>query len=165
MWCGECPEISRESHKHTNHDTAVKTLLTNSDDDISAVTVKNPGARNHETISVRIRGVDLMSAGALALPDAFVVANLPNGFRLSGGARFITLDVVARNEDTVTGDDLTRLEEGDITHEQFLDVDDVLDTRTDNFDRTPLLPVVEDAELLIPVPIAEGSNQNLWKEG
>ena len=134
------------------------------------MTVDNLGARNHETIGVSVGNGESVSGGALALGlfpelEALVVVDLLNGIGLSGGARFVTLDVVAGNDDTVTGDDLTRLEEGDITDEQLLDVDDALDTRADNFDTTFLVPVVEDAELPFLVPIAEGANHHLWKEG
>ena len=167
MWRGERPEIGRgSSYKHTHHDATVETPLINSGDDVLAVTVKNLGARNHETIGVNVESV---SVGTLALGpfpelEAFVIADLPNGIGLSSGARFVTLDVVAGNEDTVAGDDLARLEEGDIADEQLIDVDGVLDTRADDFDTTLLL-VIEDAGLPSLVPIIEGANRHLWEEG
>jgi len=170
VWLGERPEIGRESsYKHTHHDTAVETLPTDSDDDILAVTAENLGTRNHETIGVSVGNVESVGAGALApglfpKPKQFVVADLPNDIGLSGGSGFVTLDVVAGNEDTVTGDDIARLEEGDIADEQLLGVDDMLDTRADDFDTTLLL-VIEGAELPFLMPIVEGVNNHLWKEG
>ena len=171
MWYGECPEISRESpYKHTHSDTVFETPPTDSNDDVLAMTVDNLGARNHETIGVNIGDVEPMSAGTLALglfpkPKEFVVADLPNDTGLSGGSGFVTLDVVAGNEDTVTGDDLTRFEKDNITDEQLLDVDDALDTMADNLDTMFLLLVIGDAELPPLVPIAEGANHYLQKEG
>ena len=48
-------------------------------------------------------------------------------------------------EDPVTGQDLTRLKEGNIANEDILDVDDMLDTLSNNLDASFLLLVVTDA--------------------
>ena len=67
-----------------------------------------------------IGGIEHMDIGTLAfglLPerDAIFVADLFDGIQLSSCTGFVTLDIVAGNEDTVTGNDLTGFEEGDVT--------------------------------------------------
>ena len=69
-----------------------------------------------------IRGVESMRIDTLApclLPEvnALVVADLLDGIGLSCCAGLVAPDIVARDEDTVAGDDLTGLEEGNITNE------------------------------------------------
>jgi len=49
--------------------------------------------------------------------NALVIVDLFDGVGLSCCAGLVTPDVVAGDEDTVTGDDLTGLEEGNITNE------------------------------------------------
>ena len=87
-----------------------------------------------------------MNAGTLAFGlfperNALIVADLLNG---TGNARFVTFDVMARNEDVVTEGDLTGLEEGDITDKKLPDINSPLNTGADDLDTTLLL-LVEDA--------------------
>ena len=150
----------------THHDMTVETLLTNSYDNVLAITFKDLGARNHETIRVRVGGIESMTVDTLAfglLPEgnALVVGNLFDSIGLSSCAGFVTLDVVTRNEDAVAGDDLTGLKEGDVTDKQFLDVDDAFDTEANNLDTPLLLLVIENAELSLLLPIIEGTNHDL----
>ena len=149
-----------------HHDTTVETLLTDSYDNILAITFEDLGARNHETIRVCVGGIksmtiDTLTFGLLPEGNALVVGNLFDGIRLSSCARSIALDVVTGNEDTIAGDDLTGLEEGNVTNKQFLDVVDAFNTKANNID-TPLLPlVVENVELLLLLPIIEGTDHDL----
>ena len=155
--------------EHTHHDTTVEALLTDGDDDVLAITFENLGTRDHETVGVSVGGVESMDVSTLALGlfpehDTVIVADLLDGVGLSGRPGFVALDVVAGNEDAITRNDLTGFEEGDITDEEFLDVDNVLDARPDNLDATFLLLVVEDAELPLLLPIVERTNHHLWKQ-
>ncbi len=64
--------MSRDQKKgivkeHARHDMAVETLLTDSNDNVFAVTFKDHGARNHETVGMSPRGVGSMDIGTLAL--------------------------------------------------------------------------------------------------
>jgi len=158
----------RVSRERTHHGTTVETLLAHSDDDVLAITVEDLGAGNHEAVGVGVEGIGCMDIGTLGLGlfpryDTVIIANLLDGVGLSGCPGFIALDIVAGNEDTVTGYDLTGFKEGDITDEQFLDVDDALDTGPDNLDATFLLLVVEDMELPSLLPVTKGVNRNLRK--
>jgi len=157
-------------YKHTRHDTAIETLLTDSDDDILAMTFQNLRTRNHKTIGTGVRVVEPVDAGVFALGlvperDAFIIVDLLDGVGLSRSAGLVALDVAPGNEDTVTGDYLVGLEECDITDEQFFDTNDAPSARADNFDKSILLPFVEDTELSFHFPIFEGANHHLWKEG
>ena len=148
----------------THHDITVKILLTNNCDNALAITSKNLGARNHETICVCIGGIESMTINTLAfgmLPEGntLIVGNLLDGIRLSSCTGFITLDIVTRDEDAVAGNDLTRLKEGNVTDKQFLDSDDTFNTEANNLD-TPLL-VIENLELSLLLPIIEGTDHDL----
>jgi len=108
--------------EHTHHDTAVETLLTDSDNDVLSITFKDLGARNQEAIRMGIGGVESMNVGTLAsclFPEgnALFVADLFDGVGLSCCAGLVAPDVVVGDEDTVAGDDLTGLEEGNTTNE------------------------------------------------
>jgi len=148
---------------------AVGTLLTDGDNDVLAVAFENLGTRNHKAVGVGVGGVECVNVGTLALGlfpehDTIVIGDLLDRVRLSGRPRFVALDVVARNEYAVTQNDLTGFEKDDITNEEFLDVDDALDTEADDLDATLfLLLVVEDAELPLLLPIVEGANDHLWE--
>ena len=48
--------------------------------------------------------------------NALVVASLLNGIGLSCCSRLVAPDIAAGNEDTVAGDNLTRLEEGNTSN-------------------------------------------------
>ena len=62
--------------------------------------------------------VDTLVLGLFSEGNALTIADLFDSVRLSGCARFVALDIVAGNEDTVTRDNLTGLEEGNITDKQ-----------------------------------------------
>jgi len=152
--------------EHTHHDAAVETLLTDGDNHVLAITFENLGTRNHKTIGVRIGGVECMNVDTLALGlfsegDALAVADLFDSVGLPGRAGLVALDIVAGDEDTVTRDNLTGLEEGNVTDEKILDVDYAFDTAADNLDTSLLLLVVENAELFLLLPIVEGTNHHL----
>ena len=99
--------------------------------------------------------VDTHALGLLPEGDAIVIGDLFYGVGLSGCARLVAFDVVTGDEDTVAGEDLTGLEEGDIADEQFLDVDNAFNAVTDDLDTSFFLLVVEDAELSLLLPIIE----------
>ena len=156
------------SAERTHHDTAVEAVRSDSDNDVFAVTIQDLGARNHETIGISISGVESVNVGTLASGplterDAIFVSGLFDGVRLSSCIGFIAFDIVAGNENTITGDNLTRLEEDDVTDKQFLDVDDALGTGADHLDATSLLLAFEDQELPFLLPIIDGTDRDLWK--
>jgi hypothetical protein len=106
----------------THHDTTVETLLTDSDNDILAVTFEDLGTRNHETIGAGVGDAESVNVGALPsgqFPErnAVIVGDLLDGIGLSSGTGFVAPDVVAGNEYTIARDDLTGLEKGDVTDE------------------------------------------------
>ena len=68
------------------------------------------------------------------------------------------------DEDTVAGEDLTGLEEGNIADEQFLDVDNALDPVMDDLDASFFLLVVKDTELLLLLPIIKGASHKLCEQ-
>ena len=108
--------------EYTHHGTTIETLLANSDNDILSITFKDLGARDQEAICMGIGGVESMRIDTLALclvpeANALVVVDLLDGVRFSCCAGLVAPDIVARDEDTVAGDDLTGLEEGNITNE------------------------------------------------
>ena len=78
--------------------------------------------------------------------------------------RLVAFNVMTGDADTVAGEDLTRLEEGDITDEQFLDVDNALDPVMDDLETSFFLLVVKDTELSILLPITKGANHNLCEQ-
>jgi len=80
---------------------------------------------------------------------------------LSGRAGLVALDIVAGDEDTVTRDNLTGLEKGNVTNGKFLHIDDTFDAAADNLDTSLLLLVVENAELFLLLPVVEGTNHHL----
>ena len=61
--------------------------------------------------------IDTLTLCLLPESNALVVVNLLDGVGLSGCAGLVAPDIVAGDEDAVTGDDFTRLEEGNITNE------------------------------------------------
>jgi hypothetical protein len=106
----------------THHDTTVETLLTDSDDDILAVTFEDLGTGNHETIGMGVGGVESVNVGTLPFGlfperNTLIVDDLLDGVGLSSCAGFVAPDVVAGNEYTVARDDLPGLEKGDVTNE------------------------------------------------
>ena len=152
----------------THHDTTVETLLTDSDDDIFAIAFEDLGTGNHETIGVGVGGVEFVNVGTLPFGlfperNTLIVGDLLDGVGLSSCAGFVAPDVVAGNEYTVARDDLARLEKGDVTNEEVLDVDNAFISGADNLDTTFLLLVVENTELLFLLPIIEGTNHHLWE--
>ena len=105
----------------THHDMSIGTLLADSDDDVLAVTFHDISTGNHEAICVGIGGTECMSIRTLTpglLPecDVILITNLFDGVGFASCSGFFTLNIVARNEDAVTGDDLTGFEEGDVTN-------------------------------------------------
>ena len=64
-------------------------------------------------------------------------------------------------EDPVTGQDLTRLKEGNIANEDILDIDDMFVTLSNNLDTSFLFIVVKDPELPLLLPIVERSDYHL----
>ena len=160
-----------ENYKeHTLHATTIETVLTYSDDDVLAVPFKDFGAGNHETVGAGGGGIERISARVLAsgpfpMSNAIFVADLLDSVELPSCVGLVGLDVVAGNEDAITRDDLARLEKGDITDKQFLNVNDAFDTRADHLDATFVLFIAEIPELPFLLPIVEGASYHLRKWG
>ena len=114
-----------------------------------------------------VGGIKAVRIGALVFGlfskgNAIVEDNLLDGVGLSRRAGLVAPHVVTGNKDTIAGDDLTGLKEGNIANEQVLDVDDALDSGPNNFDTTFFLLIVKNAELSFLLPIIEGTDHYLW---
>ena len=99
--------------------------------------------------------------GFLSESNTLIVVDLLYSVRFSSRTRLVASDVVTGDEDAVAWDNLARLEEGNITDEQFLDVNDMFDAATDDLDPSFLLLVVEDTKLSLLLPIVERTNHHL----
>lgn len=97
--------------------------------------------------------VDTLALGVFSEGNALVVADLFYSVGVSGCTGFVAPDIVAGNEDAVTGHNLTG--------KQVLDVDDMFVTAADNLDASLLLLVAENTELPLLLPIVEGANHDL----
>ena len=111
--------------RHTHHDATIEALA-RGNSDIPVMAFEHLQAGNHETIGMGVGGIESVAIGNLILgflseSNTFVVVDLliaPD----SPVARLVASDVVTGNEDTVAWGNLARLDDGNITDEQFLDV-------------------------------------------
>jgi len=58
VWSASLDQEECNFKERTHHDVAIETLLTNGDSHILAIIFKDLGARDHETIGVRIGGIE-----------------------------------------------------------------------------------------------------------
>lgn len=97
----------------THHDASVKTLSADSDYDILSNTFENLTTRDHETIL-------MFGIAVLCKSKIFVVGDLFNCVGFTSGTRLVALDVVAGNEDTITRNDFTRFNKGNVANNDIL---------------------------------------------
>jgi len=105
--------------------------------------------------------INTLALGLFSEGNALAVADLFDSVGFSGRAGLVALDIVAGDEDTITRDNLAGLEDGNVTDEKFLDVDNAFNTAANNLGTWLLLLVVENAELFLLLPIVEGTNHHL----
>jgi len=86
--------------------------------------------------------IGILAAGLFPEHVTIIIADLLDGVGFSSDSGIIALDIVARGEGTVIRNDLARFEKFDIPNGEFLDVDDVLDTRPDDLGTLLSLVVV-----------------------
>jgi hypothetical protein len=102
-------------------------------------------------------------SGLLEQCHDFVVRCLLDSVRFTGSTRLVALDVVARQEDAVAGEDFSRFNKSDVTNKDLFDVDNLLHTVTNNLDTSFVLALVENLELPLLLPVVQRPNDNLRK--
>lgn len=109
--------------KRTHHDLAVERVLTDIGSDILSDSLEDLGSRKEEAI-------DLALLGAIELFER----SFANGVRFSSSARLVAANVVAREEETVDGEDLSRLNVEDVTDDDIVDGHETLGAIADDLD-------------------------------
>ena len=94
------------------------------------------------------------------LVDAFLVRELLDRVTFAGRSGFVASDIVTSDKHTVNGNDLPRLEQGDIPDDDVSNVDDHLGSASNDFDSTVFTFLVELFELTFLLPIVDGSDEN-----
>jgi hypothetical protein len=140
----------------THHDSTVERLCTDRDDDVLSHTLENLGTRDEETVLLE----DFAGLGIVPLLDTLLVGKLLDGVAFTSSTRFVASDIVTAEEDTVDGDNLSWLEQADITDDDILDVDDHFTTASDDLDGTVVSLLVELFELSFLLPIIDGTDQD-----
>lgn len=103
-------------------------VLTNVGSDVLSDSLEDLGSREEEAI-------DLALFGAIEL----LKRSLANGVRFSSSARLVAANVVAREEETVDGEDFSRLDVEDVTDDDVVDRHETLGTVADDLDVALLL--------------------------
>jgi len=99
--------------RHTHHDAAVKTLRSNGDNDVLTNTFQHLRTGDNERVLLGLW------VGPPIL-DGLLWRNLLDRVRLPSGARLVTSNIVAGNQNTVTRDNFTRFQKGNITDKDVL---------------------------------------------
>ena len=97
----------------THHDATVKTLFSDSDNDILTNTFQHLRARDNERILL----------GLSVTPPVFeslLWSDLLDRVRLAGGTRLVTSNIVTGDQNTVTRDNFTRFQKGEVTDKDVL---------------------------------------------
>ena len=104
----------------THHDTTVKTLCSNRDDDVLSDALQYLATADHKAINVKgMRVFPLLFSLPIEF-DNFFECRFLDSVALSSSTRLVTLHVVSRQENTVAGQDFTRLNKRDVSDNDFL---------------------------------------------
>ena len=99
---------------------------------------------------------------ALIVHGAVVfVADLPDGIGFTGGTGLVALDVVALQADTIARDDFAGFNQGDVTDDDVMDLDDRLDTTANDLDTAFFLLLVQCLELALLLVVVDGPDADL----
>lgn len=138
----------RRRSRRTHHSPSVERVGSNGDDDVLSDSLEDLSTRDEETVVLESL-LDLLlsplgSFGGSTFSETFLVRDLLDGVRFSSGSRLITLDGVTSKENSVdlktvkekvreksgderrrkregtNGNDLSGLEDGDISDENVL---------------------------------------------
>ena len=118
---GESVELGLQRSDFTvaserHHQSTVERGSTDRNDDVFSYTFSDLGAREQETILLRLlAGLEVVSLG-----DAVFIWVLLDQVGFTGGTGFVAFDIVTTQEDTVNGNNLSGFENANITNNNVL---------------------------------------------
>ena len=97
----------------THHDATIETLRTDGDDNVLANTLQDLCTRDNKRILLSLF-IDL------PVFESFIRSNLLDRVRLASRARLAASDIVTSDQNTVTRDDFTRFQKGEVADKDIL---------------------------------------------
>ena len=97
----------------THHDAAVKALLSHSDNDVLTNTFQHLRARDDEWVLLGL----WVNPPVL---ESLLWSDLLDRIRLASGARLVASNIVTGDQNTVTRDNFTRFQKGEVTNKDVL---------------------------------------------
>jgi hypothetical protein len=129
----------------------VERVLTDVGGDVLSNSLEDLGSRKKEAIDLTLlRAIELLER------------SLANGVRFSSGSRLVATNVMTREEETVDGQDLSRLDVEDVTDDDVVHGHETLGTIADDFDVAFLLLGAARGKSLGQRGIAKSAKKARW---